>query len=325
MNLITERKDTRLNYDNSYLLRSLIVEILSELSDPIYMDLKNLRAQVTRSAADAAKIIIHNYPGWKIVDMAKTGSRSADLILSNGTSTCQIEVKNYGRSDLLKLEMSLVKKRSSSDENQNSTGEYTSKLSNFFDIKSSSGPTKEDIEKKLKFPNSNEVEIDDLMRKIESALSQEDAVQITNHPVMVVGNKSPRYISVISGNKNDWTRVRHSRDTSKTKRRKIWTTTKTDVESRIANKDNIDIQKLANAVIEDLSGKGDDYLMLMSNDTSGIIWSLGENNPLGINAPFNADSIDPAFRPRFGTHGGEGDRPAVTIRLNPHTGEFLSS
>jgi hypothetical protein len=96
------------------------------------------------------------------------------------------------------------------------------------------------------------------------------------------------------------------------------------VESRITNKGNIDPQKLADAIIKDFKGKGDNYLMLMSSNTSGVIWCLGGNDPLGIEATFSADSIEASTDPLFGTHGGEGDRPAVTIKLNPSTGKSLS-
>lgn len=326
--MITDLEDIKLNYGNSYLLRKLIVEIISELSDPIYTDVTSLRAQVTKSAADAAKIIIGNYPSWNIASMAKTGSRSADLILSDGKNTCQVEVKNYGRSDILKLEMSLVKKNLSSgkkgDAPNENDGEYVSSLSNFFGIASSLGPTKEEIQRKLEFPNSNENDVDTLMSAIESALEGTDLKLITDDPVRVVGNKSPRYISVLPGDKGDWTRVRHSRKPSGTKRRKIWTTTKSNVESRITNKGNIDPQKLADAIIRDFKGKEDDYLMLMSSNTSGVIWCLGGNDPLGIEATFSAASIEASTDPLFGTHGGEGDRPAVTIKLNPSTGKSLS-
>lgn len=329
MNLITEW-DIKLNYNNSYLLRKLIVEIISELSDPIYTDVTSLRAQVAKSAADAAKIIIDKYPQWNIASMAKTGSRSADLILSDGKNTCQIEVKNYGRSDILKLEMSLVKKNLSPDKKEDvpneNNGEYTSNLSNLFGIAPSLGPTMKDIKDKLEFPNSNKNDIDALMKDITSALQSSDLTLISDEAgqpmqVRVVGNKSPRYISILPGNKGDWARVRHSRQPSGTKRRKIWTSTKSDVESRIKNKGDIDPQKLADAVIGDL--EGNDYLLLMSSNTSGVIWRLGEDDPLGIGTPFTAASIDASFPPRFGTHGGEGDRPAVTIKLNLDTGFFL--
>lgn len=297
----------------------MIVEIISELSDPIHTDVKNLRASIANAANEAADIIISNFPDWEVFSLAKSGSQGADLILRNKNSgkECQVEVKNYGRIDLLKLEMSLVKRKSLK---QGDPEEY-SDLAQAFDFDTTPlGVGKRDVERKLQFPGHDPAQVATIMSDIDSALNLPGETIVTANPVKLIGNPAGRYIVVISAqdpnNLNDWTRVRHTRSPqSGFKRRKIWTSSKKDVEKRVRTI-NPGAQRLSDAVIKDLRSKGDDYLMLLENDSSGMMWILGGKDPLGIGTPFTKETIDDAIDPRFTTHGGEGDRPATIIKLN---------
>jgi len=271
------------------------------------------RASKSKSAVPVTSIILKHVEGeWTQTAMAISHSNAPDLILSNGIEEVEVEVKDYGSTLIFKAEISLARK---------------SALADLFDLSLEKFRAGKDVLNRirdyedLEFDTHADLEMADIIKdKINQKLMSADKArsQVGRAMVDTKGKRSPRYISLMGGDAEDYKRVRHASSLTGSPR-KLYTAATATIRalSSVEEGDPGVNGALARAICTDFTN--DEYLVLFDGIETRTFMLKG-HDPLGLGAPQLDGSAIKNWR--FATHGGD-TRPAVYVNIKAESGLVL--
>lgn len=295
---------------NERLLREVVRLVLEH---PAPVPAAITRANKSKSAEPVTALILQHVKGvWQPTAMAVSHSSQPDLILSDGVEEVEVEVKDYGSTTFFKAEISLRRDSALArlfGMSLNAFSSGTNMLDRIKDYNPDEFSKYPDVEKSAA-----------IKAKIAAAATSVGKNRSTVGRTIIdtKGKRSPRFISMMGGEPEDYLRVRHSSSIGSSPRMLYTATTQAvkDASSIVEGDPSVHDQ-LARAISADFTG--DQYLALYDGKQCRV-FTLKGNDPLDLGAPSLTGASISSWK--FSTHGGE-LRPAVVINLNPDSGLIL--